>query len=250
MEPLEGTLAYITDPANLGSILATIGSAAFALVSYLSQARASRKAEETERRLELVQQEGLRASLDAQVIRWGSTVIELLTEAERLSRARPRFSGLAAFEDARDNLISRLSAHVDQGRLFFPNVSHDLVGLERPHANRGFRPPILDAIMLVHERLRRLVPDAGAEAIDRDGDSLFSARRAFVSELQRALDPRRRELIFHNLADNSRLEARGEDVAWDSVRGLVEAFEVEHGARSFWREPPRPRRELLSERRT
>lgn len=236
-------IEYLTDPANLGSILATVGSAAFALVSYVSQLQASRKAEETERRLELVQKEGLRASLDAQVIRWGNVVIDMLAEAERVSRSRTRIADPIVWDDLRDNLVSRLSACVDQGRLFFPNVSHDLVGLDRPFANRGYRPPILDAIMLTHERLRRM--DHAVASMEQDTSALFHARRAFVSELQRALDPRRRDLIFDNLADNTRLEARGEDVHWESVKGLVAEFENEHGAQSFWRDPPRPRRELL-----
>lgn len=243
MDTFDAVFRYLMDPANLGSILATVGSAAFALVSYVSQLQATRKAEETERRLELVQKEGLRASLDAQVIRWGNTVIDMLAEAERVSRRRARTPDPQAWDDLRDNLVSRLSACVDQGRLFFPNVSHDLVGLDRPFANRGFRPPILDAVMLVHERLRRM--DPAPASIERDGNALFHARRAFVSELQRALDPRRRDLIFDNLADNTRLEARGEDVHWDSVKGLVAEFEGEHGQQTFWRDPPRPRRELL-----
>jgi hypothetical protein len=248
MDTLASIFQYLSDPANLGSVVAALGSGAFALISYYSQVQSAKKADETERRVTQLQQEGLRASLDAQVIRWGSEVIDLLAEAERLTRSRARFASAETMEQARSELSFRLSARVDQGRLFFPNVSHDLVGTDRPFANRGYRPPILDAMMLVHERLRRLTHDVTPEAAERDGTAVFNARRAFVSELQRALDPRRRELIFDNQADNSRLEARGADVAWDSVKNLVDEFEAEFGPKAFWRDPPRPRQELLANR--
>jgi hypothetical protein len=236
---------YVRDPANVGALVAAVGSGAFAVFSFVSERRAHRRNKETEDRLELLQQEGLRASLDAQVIAWGSAAIEALAEAERIAATRRRYATPFDLEVARDTTITRLSAQVDQGRLFFPNVSHDLVGLDRPFANRGFRQPILDALMLALEWLRRVEHDAPETVAQAQAAALFAARRAFVSELQRALDPRRRLVIFENLSSSRVLERRGDDVVWDAVQHLVDAFEETHGPGSFWKDRPKPRKDLV-----
>jgi hypothetical protein len=233
--------AWLTNRDNWGGFFTTAMSAGFAFLSYLLQQGARKDQARAEQRLRLMQEEELRASLDRQVIDWGAEVINALTDAERVARTRTHPS----FGEAREHLMSRLSALVDRGRLFFPNVSHDLVGLDRPFANRGFRPPILDAIMLVHERVRRLDPAGGADLVQADGGQLFEARRAFVSELQRALDPRRRKVLLENLADSSRSQSLSDDVVWDSVDHLVTRFEEQFGEKSFWRDPPKPRHLLV-----
>lgn len=243
-EWLSGTFS---DPSTIASAVAAGGSAAFALVSWVSEQRTKGEAEATKRRIEVLQQEGLRASLDAQVIAWGTRAIDVLAEAQRISSTRSQAASPTALDTARDTVVSRISALVDQGRLFFPNVSHDLVGLDRPFANRGFRPPILDALMLAFEWARRIEASATDDEVRAQTSALFGARRAFVSELQRALDPRRRQVIFENLADSRKVELRGDDVVWDSVHDLVADFEQAHGDGSFWQQRPKPRRELLDE---
>jgi hypothetical protein len=233
---------WVSNRENWGGFLTTAISACFAFLTYLLQQGARKDQLKAEQRFRAMQEEELRANLDRQVIDWGGDVINTLTDAERIARARAHPS----FGEEREHLMGRLSALVDRGRLFFPNVSHDLVGLDRPFANRGFRPPILDAIMLVHERIRRLDPGGGPDLVQTDGGQLFDARRAFVSELQRALDPRRRKVLLENLADSSRSQSLSDDVVWDSVEHLVTRFEEQFGEKSFWRDPPKARH-LLEE---
>ena len=160
---------------------------------------------------------------------------------------------------ARDTLAARISGYIDQGRLFFLNDSSDLVGLDRPAAMRGYRPPVLDAALLVYQELTLL--DAGeATQAKVEAAAIFEMAPAFISELQKALDPRRRRAVLDRLVSNRKeeeaevaaltAEANAVDtVNWDGVTPVVDEFEKRHGQGSFWKDRPRPRSQVVREMR-
>lgn len=216
----------------------------FTFVSWLNQQSAKKQAAEAEEQVRKLQFEGVRANIDAQINAWGADVIRQMAAAEQLVQSRGIFDDSDAFDAERRKLLAQLSAAADQGRLFFANVLHDVVGQDRPAAFGGYRPAIIDAILLDHERLRRMPVEASVEEWAGEATPMLNARRAFVSELQRAVDPRRRDEVFKTLAQSTRNQPRKNDYAWDSVVGLVDQFEEQHGKGAFWADRPRTRREL------
>ncbi|WP_374468383.1 hypothetical protein [Phenylobacterium sp.] len=111
---------------------------------------------------------------DTEMYAWGSNVISVMSRIEmtcefRLARTQPAVLALAA----------EASSLVDQGRLFFPNVSQPD---DEETSSRGLRAAILDEVVRAYFAAKHLY------GCEDDGLSLKSqmraARRRFVSLLQ------------------------------------------------------------------
>jgi hypothetical protein len=166
------------------SAIAAVLSAIVAVVAVVVSARTSRKQQ-------LLQFEQVRLQRDADVNRWAQACIELLASCE---------SFVAVFDPTqRDRELNeqyrvmryRLSALIDQGRLFFPNELPDSKGAHKPEAYRGVRQRILNMLVLAYEVFARY------DDLPSDGErghlatEIGEFRRHFVSEAQVAIDPRR-----------------------------------------------------------
>lgn len=176
---------------------------------------------------------------DGEMTNWEIRAIDALSVA--YVYVLTNFSGrdLPQAKIAKDELQATLSALVDAGRLYFVNRSPDLEGVERPYANRGFRPAILDALIMVHEELRRLeLPQHGET--DRIARSIMGARRVFVSELREEIDKFRDPAVLNTL--------RTLDDDWTEMEKLVDEFEGRYGAKAFWQRRPMARARLIAEK--
>ncbi len=175
--------------ANHGELAVSLGSAVMATIAAGLAWRETRR----QRRL---QSETLRQQVDAASVDWGRRAIDALCEAVALAQA----SHLMAHEQAerRSSLAARLSALVDEGRLFFPNVDPDDHGTDKTAAFRGRRPPILDALIYAYHEVRLL--DRPAARMADSAAYLVDCRRLLVSELQAHLDPRRLEAVIGRYA--------------------------------------------------
>ena len=168
--------------AHLGQVFTTL-SAIVAISSALS-ARA-----ETRRQRQL-QTEQLRQSIDASSLEWGHAAIDTLVKAAAFARTRHLQQNEGSFQGAKTNLMIALSALVERGRLFFPNLNEDMNGADKDGAYRGHRPPILDALMWSYYELEAMTRDSGPTG-DNSAQFFDDCRRVMVSELQAHLDPRR-----------------------------------------------------------
>jgi len=151
------------------------------------------------RRQTWLQFEGLKAAADAEMMAWANQAIDAVSEGAALARGR----GVGYAEaDLRVKLIeasSRLSSLADRGRLFFPNQEHAEHGQDKETAFRGYRPVILDAVIFAHYQIDEIDPD-GALPDTAACEYLIKCRRLLVSEVQDAVDPRRRGAMMRRLA--------------------------------------------------
>ncbi|MEM1146736.1 MAG: hypothetical protein AAGH49_03025, partial [Pseudomonadota bacterium] len=92
------------------------------------------------------------------------------------------------------------------GRLFFPNINPEGLGVDKEAAYRGKRPPILDALMFAYYEVEALTRQGGPTA-DNSAEFIEDCRRLLVSELQAHFDPRRRDTIVDRY-DTQRLDHR------------------------------------------
>lgn len=117
------------------------------------------------------------------VTSWAEEVVHTMSEARhialsaRKSQRQPDFGQIPA----------RLSALLDRGRWYFPNVEHEEYGLYKDPAYRGVRQDILERLFEAYS----LVSD-GASNSNVD-TLLFDQQRQFVSWIQLRLDPRKRD---------------------------------------------------------
>ncbi|WP_156945489.1 hypothetical protein [Hyphomonas johnsonii] len=176
-------------------VVLAISSALVALVS----AVASRAETRRQRRL---QTEHLRQTIDSASLEWGTTAIEALGRAAMFARTRHLQANDGTFVGGKTSLLISLSALVERGRMFFPNVDAEMKGAEKEGAYRGHRPPILDAIMWAYFELNAMTRDTGPTG-DSSADFIDDCRRLMVSELQAHLDPRRLDKIIERYDDQS-----------------------------------------------
>lgn len=87
------------------------------------------------------------------------------------------------------NSLQRISGLVDRGRWFFPNQWSDEYGRHKEPAYRGLRQPILDCLVDAYSTIERLRTSKDSSHVPE----LVHHQRAFVSEVQQVLNPRRRE---------------------------------------------------------
>lgn len=176
-------------------VVIAIGSALVALVS----AFASRAETRRQRRL---QTERLRQSIDAASLEWGNHAIDALGRAAMFARTRHLQANDGTFAGGKTSLMINLSALVERGRMFFPNLDGDNKGMDKDGAYRGHRPPILDAMMWAYFELDALTRDGGPTG-DNSADFIDDCRRLMVSELQAHLDPRRLDKIVERYDDQT-----------------------------------------------
>ncbi|MEQ8301238.1 MAG: hypothetical protein RH945_11920 [Hyphomonas sp.] len=176
-------------------VVIAIGSALVALVS----AFASRAETRRQRRL---QTERLRQSIDAASLEWGNHAIDALGRAAMFARTRHLQANDATFAGGKTSLLIGLSALVERGRMFFPNLDADNKGMDKDGAYRGHRPPILDSMMWAYFELDALTRDGGPTG-DNCADFIEDCRRLMVSELQAHLDPRRLDKIVERYDDQT-----------------------------------------------
>ena len=187
-----------------GLDVVAIVSAIIALLGAYFSWRETRK----QRKLKL---ETMRRELDHSSLNWGCEVIELVARAETLIMHGQSHYGEREFESQRQTLMSELSAMIDQGRFYFPNVEDETHGAEKEGAYQGKRPPVLDAVVYVYYELS----EASYRKTQQKSEVcefLKSCRRLLVSELQSHLDPKTRNAVIERF--NHRMEDQREDAIY------------------------------------
>lgn len=150
------------------------------------------------RRQTALQFESLKAQMDAEVLSWAHEAIDLVSEGAYLARGRGTIHSADEFRRLAFETCLKLSSSADRGRLFFPNEAPSEHGQEKEGAFQGFRPPILDAVVFASAQIERLAPEGGP---DEDAARfMIKCRRLLVSEVQNAIDPRRRGQMLRQLA--------------------------------------------------
>jgi hypothetical protein len=167
---------------NVGTVV-TVLSAIAAVIGALASRAETRKQRQ-------LRTEQLRQTIDSSSLDWGSAAIDTMARAAMLARTRHLHGNEGSFQSAKAATLVNLTALIDRGRMFFPNLDEQKKGTEKDGAYRGSRPPILDAIVWVHCEISALTRDGGPTG-DNSADFIDDCRRLVVSELQAHLDPRR-----------------------------------------------------------
>lgn|GEM_PF-286980 len=178
-------------------LVVAVGSAAVAVIGALLSGNAAR-------RQHRMQKEQLRQNIDRMSMEWGGDAIDALADAIALAELCRTHLPDAEIETRKSSIAARISALVDKGRLFFPNIDPDAKGVDKEHAYRGSRPPILDALMYAYYEVRGLSRSRGPSPMDT-AQFIFDCRRLLVSELQGHLDPRRQDEIVERYDRQNRL---------------------------------------------
>jgi hypothetical protein len=137
--------------------------------------------------------EALKFNNDTQVMNWANRTVVAMAEAQHICASR-NVSPIYVSERG-IALATTLSSLIDEGRWFFPNVGRRQTDPEKPGAYRGSRQPILDHLVAAYEGVKDMIAgeDVPREAL---AAKIADAKRHFVSEVQHAVDPRRRSWVM------------------------------------------------------
>ncbi|MEM9043377.1 MAG: hypothetical protein AAGC81_01690 [Pseudomonadota bacterium] len=165
-------------------LLSVLVSLAAALISVIFALRAQR----TQKLTSDVEVASWRRGYIAQIRVWAGEASDCLADAVHLAELDPARTSDPSFFDRRQTIRSRLSSLADRGRWHFPNLQHDAYGNDKPPAFRGFRDPLLDALVEGYDvvtSLNYLEQAENRQAKDR----LVEIKRDFVSAVQQIIDP-------------------------------------------------------------
>lgn len=137
--------------------------------------------------------ESLKFNNDSQVMSWANRTVAAMAEAQHICAA-PNVSAMYLHERGLA-LTTALSSLIDEGRWFFPNVGRRGTDNEKPGAYRGTRQPILDYVFAAYEAVSALTHEEEAPRAAL-ATKIGEAKRHFVTEVQHAVDPRRRAWIM------------------------------------------------------
>lgn len=170
-----------------------------------------------------MQFESLKAQMDADILDWAHEAADAMSEGAMLAKGRGLVFDEAEMRRRLFDVSQRLSSLADRGRLFFPNIPGN-DGSDREGAFRGARQPILDAMVFAHlqaERIeaRNIGPDQAA------ADYLVKCRRLMISEVQAAIDPRRRQEALKQV---SQQDFEGEGPSFEMAAALGEGLEARY----------------------
>lgn len=99
-----------------------------------------------------------------EVLAWASQAIDSLETVVLLCIHMPPGVDASAYSSRRDNALFEIPCLVERGRMFFKNQVINDWGEEKPPAYRGYRPKILDSLVISYQVLQRL---PGEEPTDR-----------------------------------------------------------------------------------
>jgi hypothetical protein len=167
-----------------------------------------------------MQFESLKAQMDADLLAWAGEAVGHLAQAAYVAKGRGAYLSEQELRTVSAQTARDLSACADKGRLFFPNLAARAHGADKEGAFQGFRPPVLDALIFALYRLEKM--DIRNTGPDVEAAAYFvKCRRVLISEVQRAVDPRRRGQMLAKLA-----KIAPDGAGFAEVAGLAEALEA------------------------
>ena len=129
-----------------------------------------------------------------QIHSWGNNCIDAFAEARQFCQSyKSDFPDERTYMIRRRDLLAKLSALIDQGRLFFRNTNRKEYNVGSFPARRGFRPEILDPLMFAFRCVQRM--DGSAD--EGRSDRLGRWQSLFVSLLQYEIEPDWRQRVQH-----------------------------------------------------
>ena len=178
---------------NWISAFASVVSAGTAIIAVATAVMAQRTANAAQNRAsELERKNAELAEMQSRLSHqsWADEYFREITSwAGQVSLAISRATHLVSVDDEQSqrDVLSTLSACIDMGRWYFPNVNHDKGGQHKEPAYRGFRQPCLDWVVRAYDIFD------GRQDVDDGKAELICCQRNFVSCVQEVLDPRSRE---------------------------------------------------------
>lgn len=201
---------------SIGTVVAVV-SAVASLIAIVVSLRTAREQRELARHLaeeeHLLLFEQVRMQRDSDVLRWTKECVSVLSACEAFVDFFAMQARGSGYQERYEDLCVRLSALIDEGRLYFPNESPDGKGQTKPPAYRGERQLILTVLVRAYDQFKSATDWEDPQKRKALVKSFNDLRRIYVSEAQIAIDPRRYIALkeMNELKRNRGLDAQPAD---------------------------------------
>ena len=133
----------------------------------------------------------LRLQREDHIISWSRMCLGLMSEVEENLKCHLLKGEEVLATGEFIHFRSRLSALIDEGRLYFLNIEDPQKGINKDPAYRGHRQKILDDLVAFYDQLDRMQNAPTLSLDEAEISRLNKLRRSFVSSTQTSIDPRR-----------------------------------------------------------
>jgi len=126
---------------------------------------------------------------------WALAVLDDLSEAAHLCLLDPVATQEASFYNRKHDLLIRLSAKIDQGRLFFPSIKPVKFTKWRIDPAQSFQDGPLNILIYAYGAVKQM---SYTSKVDNEHlwEPLITAKRDFTGAMQVILDPRNKNKQF------------------------------------------------------
>jgi hypothetical protein len=130
---------------------------------------------------------------------WAERTVEITSELRQLASNGSRTPN----PDLIAKLLADLSAQIEKGRWFFPNVLTDKAGTWKEPAYQGIRQRVLDDLVDIHTAVEE------SDWQDRHAlhQKVRAAHRSFVSRVQVKLDPSERDAAYQEMLQQYQVQS-------------------------------------------
>jgi hypothetical protein len=170
----------------------------------------------TGRRSTELQEQATRLQYSEELRSWAGEALQTLAEAVHLCDSKQG----GDFPTRQQQLQWRLSAHVDQGRLFFPNIREN-----DPHeglSSRGYRDEAVETLCRAFDEVRSIC-ETSEEGHRAQRDALIALKRNFIRRIQRVLNPQTRDAELRRIVEPRERAKVDTDTSLLSSRNPTEA---------------------------
>lgn len=188
-------------------------SAAIALAAAVSSVYFAVRAERANRVKTTIDFTTLYRQTHSELRRWGEEVVYALSDAVHLCDRIAAFRSQEEFSGELVAIRSRLSALIDVGRFFFPNM---LYGTSSETAYSGIRPPALDHIVYAYRNLAG-IEYGGGPANEEIREALVKNKRDFTTVVQSALSVREMKVHIEQLKEHASAVDSRTSESWKPV---------------------------------
>lgn len=126
---------------------------------------------------------------------WALSALDDLSEAAHLCQLDPKATQHASFYNRRHDLLVRLSAKIDQGRLFFPSTQPVKFKKWKFLRAQPFQHGPLAVLIYAYGAVRQMSYESKLDN-DHLWEPLITAKRDFTGTMQIILDPRNKHKQF------------------------------------------------------
>ena len=123
-----------------------------------------------------------------EVVSWARDCVRSMSAAHELCASH--ITDQKYISDQRHKVLGDLTSLIDEGRFLFENDRSVRIGMEKPRAYQGARPRIIDYLVLAYDRIREMDADADPNVREFFCSHIIDAKRHFVSDIQKAIEPR------------------------------------------------------------